>query len=353
LIGIEIFSGPGGMGLGAKRAGIDVKIAVEKNPFAAQTYLANHKNTTVVVDDIENISEFKFERSDKQVVLFGGPPCQGYSNSNRKTRSTNNPKNWLFKQFIRSIELVKPDWVVIENVPGLKNMDSGYFLSMICKDLIDLGFTPNFKILNAADFGVPQKRERLFIVASKNGIAFDFPSGSFAKKHVTVAEALTDLPQLNNGTKESSLSYRFRAKSEYAKMMRNRLKKATQNYVTKNSDLVVARYSHIKPGGNWQDIPSSMMLNYKDHTRCHGGIYRRLKEDEPAMVIANYRKSMLIHPTENRGLSVREAARLQSFPDDYKFYGSLDQKQQQVGDAVPPLLAEAVFQQIQASNIIK
>lgn len=346
MIGIEIFSGPGGMGLGAKYAGIDVALAVEKNAYAAQTYLANHKVTTVVVDDIQNINEFRYEKRGEQVILFGGPPCQGYSNSNRKTRSNENPKNWLFKEFMRSIILVNPDWVVIENVPGLKSIEKGFFLERICNDLHELGYTPNFKILNAADFGVPQKRERIFIVASRHGIAFEFPTGDFINNHVNVSDALFDLPKLKNGTKEPSLKYRHKAKSEYAKLMRGNLRKATQNYVSKNSELVLERYKHIKQGGNWSDIPVELMSNYKDHTRCHHGIYRRLKEDEPAFVIANYRKSMLIHPTENRGLSVREAARLQSFPDNYKFMGPLVHIQQQVGDAVPPLLAKAVFEQI-------
>jgi len=346
MIGIEIFSGPGGMGLGAKYAGIDVALAVEKNAYAAQTYLANHSDTTVVVDDIQNINEFRYEKKGEQTILFGGPPCQGYSKSNRKTRSNENPKNWLFLEFMRTINVVNPDWIVIENVPGLKGLDNGFFLEKICNDLHSLGYTPNFKILNAVNFGVPQRRDRIFIVASRDGIAFEFPTGSFVDNHVSVADALFDLPKLENGTKEDSLKYRHKAKSEYAKLMRGNLRKATQNYVSKNSDLVIERYKHIKQGNNWNDIPLELMSNYKDHTRCHHGIYRRLKEDEPAFVIANYRKSMLIHPTDNRGLSVREAARLQSFPDTYKFFGSLDQKQQQVGNAVPPLLAKAVFEQI-------
>ncbi|WP_282087157.1 DNA cytosine methyltransferase [Aquimarina algiphila] len=346
MIGIEIFSGPGGMGLGAKYAGIDVALAVEKNVYAAQTYLANHKETTVVVDDIQNINEFRYDKKGEQTILFGGPPCQGYSKSNRKTRSNENPKNWLFLEFMRTINVVNPDWIVIENVPGLKGMDNGFFLEKICNDLHSLGYTPNFKILNAVNFGVPQKRDRIFIVASRDGIAFEFPKGSFVNNHVSVADALFDLPTLKNGTKEDSLKYKQKAKSEYAKLMRGNLRKSTQNYVSKNSDLVIERYKHIRQGNNWNDIPLELMSNYKDHTRCHHGIYRRLKEDEPAFVIANYRKSMLIHPTENRGLSVREAARLQSFPDTYKFFGSLDQKQQQVGNAVPPLLAKAVFEQI-------
>lgn len=346
MIGIEIFSGPGGMGLGAKYAGINVALAVEKNPFAAQTYLNNHIETTVVVDDIQNIKEFRYDKKGEQTILFGGPPCQGYSKSNRKTRSSENPKNWLFLEFMRTISFVNPDWVVIENVPGLKGMDNGFFLEKICDDLHILGYTPNFKILNAANFGVPQKRDRIFIVASRNGVAFEFPTGEYINNHVTVSDALIDLPILENGTKEASLKYKSKPKSEYGKLLRGNLSKVTQNYVSKNSELVINRYKHIKQGSNWVDIPIELMSNYKDHTRCHHGIYRRLKEDEPAFVIANYRKSMLIHPTENRGLSVREAARLQSFPDTYNFFGSLDQKQQQVGNAVPPLLAKAVFEKI-------
>lgn len=346
MIGVEIFAGAGGMATGAVMAGIDVRLAIESDPYAAQTYLANHKKTTVVVDQIENIKEFKFERNGEKVVLFGGPPCQGYSYSNRKTRSAKNPKNWLFKEFIRSIDLIKPDWVVIENVPGLKKMDNGYFLKAICEDLRKSGYTPNVKILDATEFGVPQKRERIFIVASKHGIAFDFPEGRFKDNPVTVAEALFDLPLLQNGSMESKLKYHSVPQSDYARLLRGKRRVVTQNYVTKNSETVIKRYQHIKQGNNWQDIPIELMSNYKDHSRCHSGIYRRLAENKPAVIIANYRKSMLIHPTENRGLSVREAARLQSFPDHYEFIGSLDQKQQQVGNAVPPLLAKAVFEQI-------
>lgn len=346
MIGIELFSGAGGMATGAIMAGIDVRLAVESDINAAQTYLANHKRTTVVIDEIQNIKEFKFERNNEKVVLFGGPPCQGYSFSNRKTRSQNNPKNWLFKEFLRSINLVHPDWIVIENVPGLKRMDNGFFLKTLCNDLRDLKYTPSVQILNAADFGVPQKRERIFIVASKHGITFDFPEGKFVNNPVTVADALFDLPKLENGSMEHKLKYSTKPLSEYAKTMRGSKRIVTQNYVSLNSQTVVDRYKHIKQGGNWQDIPTRLMGNYKDYTRCHSSIYRRLAENEPAVIIANYRKSMIIHPTENRGLSVREAARLQSFPDYYEFVGSLDQKQQQVGNAVPPLLAEKVFNKL-------
>ncbi len=349
MIGVELFSGAGGMGLGAENAGIDVKLAVEKDPYAAMTYLKNHSQTTVVIEDIKKVTEYKFNRGKQPVILFGGPPCQGYSNSNRKTRISKNPKNWLFKEFIKSVSSIKPDWIVIENVPGLKNMDKGFFLEEICNDLHRIGYTPNFKILNAADFGVPQKRERIFIIASRDGIAFEFPEGKFKNNHIPVLDAISDLPKLSNGDKKDKLLYMSKPSSDYARKMRGRLRKVTQNYVSKNNDVVIERYTHIPQGGNWKNIPQELMNNYKDFTRCHHGIYRRLKEDEPAFVIANYRKSMLIHPTEDRGLSLREAARLQSFPDHYIFLGPLMSKQQQVGNAVPPILAEAVFNKIQES----
>src|SRR5690606_30515105 len=169
------------------------------------------------------------------------------------------------------------------------------------KKLNRIGYTVNFKILNAADFGVPQKRERVFIVGSLHGIAFDFPLPTHAK-HITVSEAIFDLPKLSNGEMVHKSKYSNRP-SKYGRIMRNGQKLVTHNYVTKNSDLVVERYKYIPQGGNWKNIPSMLMANYKDHTRCHHGIYRRLKEDEPSIVIGNFRKNMLIHPTENRGLS--------------------------------------------------
>jgi DNA (cytosine-5)-methyltransferase 1 len=349
MIGIELFSGSGGMSLGASRAGIETKIAVEIDCYAAQTYSKNHKGTTVVVDGISNIREFQFERNNEPVILFGGPPCQGYSKSNQKNRSVDNPKNWLFKEFLRCAELIIPDWIVIENVVGLVNMEEGYFINEIFHELNRKGYTVNFKVLNAVNFGVPQKRERVFVVASLHGVAFDFPTPN-SGKHITVGEALFDLPKLENGDLINSLPYKGKAISNYAKEMRKSSKKSINNFVSRNSDLILERYKYIPQGGNWQNIPNKLMENYKDHTRCHGGIYRRLLENEPSVVIGNYRKNMLIHPLENRGLSVREAARLQSFPDWYEFMGPLVAQQQQVGDAVPPKLAEAVFKKIIEQN---
>jgi DNA (cytosine-5)-methyltransferase 1 len=132
--------------------------------------------------------------------------------------------------------------------------------------------------------------------------------------------------------------------------MRGNLDGTENHLVTNNAEYVVERYKHIPQGGNWEDIPEALMSNYKDHSRCHTGIYYRLKKNSPSPVIGNYRKNMLIHPVDHRGLSVREAARLQSFPDSYVFEGSIGFQQQQVGNAVPPLMAEAIFRSIVREN---
>ena len=134
--------------------------------------------------------------------------------------------------------------------------------------------------------------------------------------------------------------------SPYAQLMRKGSDMARQNYVSRNNDLVIERYKYIGQGQNWRAIPDFLMQNYADKGRCHSGIYKRLRADQPSVVISNYRKSMLIHPYENRGISVREAARLQSFPDTFIFEGPLMHIQQQIGNAVPPLLSKAVFQEI-------
>ena len=184
------------------------------------------------------------------------------------------------------------------------------------------------------------------MVGNRLGIDFKFPERHTAK--VTVAEAISDLPSLQNGEmlEEAAYTLTLEEASEYERLMREGSDKARQNYVSRNNDLVIERYKYIGQGQNWRAIPDHLMQNYADKGRCHSGIYKRLRADQPSVVISNYRKSMLIHPYEDRGISVREAARLQSFPDTFIFEGPLMHIQQQIGNAVPPLLAKAVFQQI-------
>ncbi len=344
MIGIDIFSGAGGMSLGAQWAGLKIEVAIESDPFAAATYVHNHADTRVIQKDIRKVKNLDFRRQKGQPsVVFGGPPCAGFSTSNQRTRSSQNPTNWLFKEYLRVIKEVSSDWVVFENVKGILETEGGIFLEYVLKGIEKLGYTTSYFVLNAKDFGVPQSRSRLFVIGSKQGVKINPPQPTI-EKHYTVKDALDDLPLLENGASYDSLPYRKQAKSAYACNLRGNQSLSSNHYVTENAKHIIKRYKHIPQGGNWEDIPQRLMKNYADRTRCHTGIYHRLKENEPSIVIGNFRKNMLIHPSQDRGLSVREAARLQSFPDSFEFKGSIGFQQQQVGNAVPPLLAKSVFE---------
>jgi DNA (cytosine-5)-methyltransferase 1 len=345
FVGIDLFAGAGGMSIGASMAGVDVKVAVEIDKYAGITYQANHPKTILLNEDIRKVRINGHCRTTRNQVkiLFGGPPCQGFSTSNQKTRNRANDNNWLFKEYLRIAKEQKPDWVIVENVKGILETENGFFFDKIQSELTRLGYTTSAAVLNAVNFNVPQIRNRMFIVGSLHGIRYSFPTGS-TKKTLTVADAISDLPNLKSGSSYTELEYGVAPQNKYQTDLRKHSKKAVNNLVTNNNDLVLKRYSHIPQGGNWEDIPKRLMQNYKDFTRCHTGIYYRLKSNSPSVVIGNYRKNMLIHPTEHRGLSVREAARIQSFPDSFHFHGSIGFQQQQVGNSVPPNLAKAVFE---------
>ncbi len=347
--GIDIFSGAGGLSLGAEMAGIKISTAIEINPYAAKTFLQNHKGAEVLQGDIQNIDpKTLHDKKNPVFVIMGGPPCQGFSMSNTRTRNMKNEKNFLFMEFVRFVKEIRPEWFVLENVWGLTNINEGKTRSMIedCFQAIEGYNNIVSSVLWASDYGVPQNRNRFFMVGNRLGINFKFP-----KKHetkITVEEAIGDLPSLRNGemVDEAPYTLTLEEASPYAQLMRKGSDMAQQNFVSKNNDLVIERYKYIGQGQNWRAIPDHLMQNYADKGRCHSGIYKRLKADQPSVVISNYRKSMLIHPYEDRGISVREAARLQSFPDTFIFEGPLMHIQQQIGNAVPPLLSKAVFQEI-------
>ena len=343
-LAVDIFCGAGGLSIGAEMAGIKTTLAVEFDKHAADSFKRNHKKATVLNQDIRTVNPLE-HTSKNPFILIGGPPCLGFSISNTKTRNLENPNNWMFKEYHRFLEDLKPEWFLFENVEGFKSFDNGNFVKSIEEEFNKLGYTTNSAILTASDYGVPQKRKRFFIVGNKNGIKFNFDAIQ-KKSSVTVQEAISDLPSLSNGEKRDICTYLKDADTAYLRTMRKKSKSPIQNIVTRNRDYVIARYKHIRQGNNWQDIPVELMQNYSNTKNMHSGIYRRLDPNKPSVVIANYRKSMLIHPHEDRGLSLREAARLQSFPDHIIFEGPLSYKQQQIGNAVPPLLAKAIFEEI-------
>jgi DNA (cytosine-5)-methyltransferase 1 len=350
-IGIDIFSGAGGLSLGAEMAGISVRYAIEIDSDAAKTYKKNHSDAKVICEDIRKINPIDLKDGDSPIfIIMGGPPCQGFSMSNTISRNMENPKNFLFKEFVRFVKELKPIWFVLENVKGITSINQGDTQHLIEDCFRELGYKVKSKVLCASDYGVPQNRHRFFMVGNRLNIDFDFPKEAEIK--VSVNDAISDLPSLTNGEMLENAPYTrpISETSEYIKLMRGESVFATQNYVSRNNDLVIERYKHIKQGENWRAIPEHLMQNYADKGRCHSGIYKRLIADAPSVVISNYRKSMLIHPHQDRGLSVREAARLQSFPDHFFFEGPISYVQQQIGNAVPPLLAKAIIDKILSYN---
>lgn len=354
LTAVDIFSGAGGLSIGACMAGITPVMAVEYDIHAANTYKRNHPDIAhnVLQADIKTVKPLK-HTVKHPFILFGGPPCQGFSIANTKTRNIDNPNNWMFKEYLRFINDLEPEWFLFENVVGFRSFGKGKFAEEVEEELQNLGYETNSSILNAADFGVPQKRSRFFIVGhkkSKGGIKFDFDKLE-KQNHISVEDALHDLPSLHNGEKLDSSAYKSPSKSNFVKLMRGKKKNVSQNFVTENKPHIIERYKVIAQGENWEAAKKKGLLDsYSSTKHTHSGIYKRLEADKPSVTIANYRKSMLIHPYEHRGLSLREAARLQSFPDDFIFEGSLSFQQQQVGNAVPPLLAKAIFEQILVYN---
>ncbi len=348
VIGIDLFAGAGGMSLGARLAGIDVRLAVEIDIHAAQTYCLNMPDVDMKNVDIRRFKGGREICNRSRLVLFGGPPCQGFSTSNQRTRNASNPSNWLFEEFFRLVRQYEPGWVVMENVKGIVETEGGMFLEKILSRFDRLRYRVSSSVLSAKDWGVPQERSRFFIIACRDGRPPELPTNS-QKQVVTVWDALADLPLLRNGAAVSNLPYRRNPYSSYARRLRGRRGSCPNHLVTSNAPHVIQRFRQVPAGGNWEDIPARLMSNYQNRSGCHTGIYHRLHPHRTAKIIGNFRKNMLIHPTQDRGLSVREAARLQSFPDSFEFHGSIGFQQQQVGNAVPPLLARAVFRVVAAN----
>jgi len=350
-IGIDLFAGAGGLTYGLSKAGFDMRIGIESDRDASKTLKFNNENMDVITSDIKNTNPTeitkKFGGYKKGIaIIVGGPPCQGFSQSNKRSRNLDNPLNNLYLEFFRFVKELKPKVFLLENVAGLKTLQKGKVVQDIIKIGKKLCYNVQYDIVNTENFGVPQRRKRIIFIGTKKGVSNFFKADKSTV--VIVKDAISDLPILENGNNIDVLNYsRYKHLSNYQKLMRNNGQTSVNNnLVTKNSDLVIERYKYIPQGGNWRCIPPSLMFNYKNPRNCHGWIYYRLVSDEPSVVIGNYRKNMLIHPEQNRGLSVREAARLQSFPDSYIFYGKLVSQQQQVANAVPPLLVEKIGRNI-------
>jgi DNA (cytosine-5)-methyltransferase 1 len=371
---LDIFCGAGGLSLGFLLEGFDIVYSSDNNSRAIDTIQHNHKKIHSSkgeqeyhyseVEDINHLNAKKVrkifkERGYRIQGIIGGPPCQGFSLANRQTRTKDNPNNSLFKQYLRLIKDLNPDFVVFENVVGFASLANGEFKKSILDTLENLNYVKDWKILDAQWYGVPQTRRRVIIIGIKRS---KLKTGCnkkivFPEKNTisvpTVKNAFSGLPSIKMGETRDTQSYQKPGlMSNYAKSLQsspelNITSENVYNHITTlSNDLVLKRYQYIKPGQNWANLPDDLIDNYEDKSRCHSYIYKRLEEDKPSITVSNFRKCMFIHPREDRGLSVREAARLQSFPDWYEFKGELSYKQQQVACAVPPLMAREIAKQI-------
>lgn len=340
-IAVDLFSGPGGMSLGFKWAGYKVAAAVELDPHVAMTYRKNHPGTEVLEKSAKDVTADEIhEICGTPDIVIGGPPCQGFSWANTQTRSVHHPGSAASWHFVRLIEEIQPKAFVMENVDGFTRIDGGNVLDQFMARFEQVGYSVHHIRLNSERFGVPQRRDRVFFVGTHSQTAIT-PS-PVSVKH-TVRDAISDLPSIPPGSRGlEPTDYGGPAASDYQAWARAGSKTLHNHVTTQSKEYMVQRFRHVPEGGNWRSIPEDLMSNYADLSNVHSLIYRRLKWNDRATTVTNVRKSVTIHPRDHRIISVREAARLQSFPDTYRFHGGLMHAQQQVADAVPPLMAKAV-----------
>ena len=353
---VDLFAGAGGISSGLKNAGLEVVAASDIDENCEKTYNANFPGVQYILKNVRKLSEkdiFEAAGTKKIDVVVGGPACQGFSIANSKTRSRDNPKNKLIFQFLRLVKKIKPEWFIMENVEGMVRMNGGSFKKAIMRRMEKQGYSVEFIPLCAADYGVPQRRRRAFFIGNRSGIEMGAPKPNFGSKvpYTSVDDALGDLPEIDirSGGCEST-DYDSKTKTEYQRKMRGRSKKVYNHIITRSGEMVLKRYARIPQGKNWSNLPERLKSNCVRKSGGHSYLYRRLDPARPANTIANFRKAMLIHPYQDRGLSVREAARLQSFPDRFVFRGGISSQQQQLANVVPPLLSEALGRQIKESQ---
>lgn len=311
---IDLFAGAGGMSLGFDKAGFDNILAVEYDKCFAETYRFNFPDHNLKVEDIKNISNDEIKEivgNNKIDVIIGGPPCQGFSIAGKIGRNfIDDDRNQLFREFVRFVEVIKPKVFVMENVAALKTHNKGKTIEEIIKEFEKVGYVVKNDVLNAVDYGVPQQRRRIFIIGilDKEN-KFSFPKKS--DKQITIAEALEGLPKLKSGEKSDIPNHN----------------------AMNHSKQMLEKMSYVKDGGDRNDIPEEIRPKSGDIRK-----YIRYNSKEPSICITGDMRKVF-HFNQNRALTGRELARIQTFPDNFIFKGNAGKVQQQIGNAVPPKLA--------------
>lgn len=332
---IDMFSGCGGLSRGFMDAGYDILLGIDHEEIALKTFKHNHGHAIAFHGDLFKsdtiLNVAKIIDSTKVDVIIGGPPCQGFSLTGK--RQENDARNALFQSMVDAVRLFHPTAFVLENVPGLATLYDGKAKKAILEQFGNLGYTINFQVLYAPDYGVPQIRKRIFFVGLNNDRHFSFPEPTLTPdKYITCEQAIGDLPSLELDLGQERTTYTLPPLSSYQEYMRRNSDTLLNHIGTVHTDLVKSVISLVPEGGNHKDLP----LGVGD-SRKFNEAWTRYHSQKPSKTIDTGHRNHF-HYKWNRVPTVRENARLQSFPDDFEFFGNKTQQYRQVGNAVPPLL---------------
>lgn len=348
---IDLFSGAGGLSQGFEQAGFNIIAGIDFDDAALKTYAHNFKNATSVKTDLfdeeQAIADIEKAIDGKKVdVIIAGPPCQGFSLTG--SRDINDSRNKLYVAVVHAVKHFKPDAFLIENVPGMATLYGGKVKEQIVNTFEDMGYAVSVtdKPLLAADFGVPQMRKRMFFVGfkkEKGYSTFEFPSPFLVpENYIGSADAISDLPSLEYDLGHEDVAYETEAVSEYQQMMREGSNTIHNHIGTRHTEEVQWVISQVPEGGNYKDLPPGV-----GESRKFNEAWTRYHSQKPSKTIDTGHRNHF-HYKWNRVPTVRENARLQSFPDRFKFLGTKTQQNRQVGNAVPPLLAQAIAEKMKS-----
>ena len=338
---IDLFCGAGGFAVGCEWAGFQSVFGVDHLEPAMKTWTRNHPHAIGCLGDIKKLDPEDVKRmlADKGVdhvnLITGGVPCQGFSIANRK-HNDNDERNFLFLEYMRFVKVFQPEYIILENVSGMRSTAGGKFENDIREYMSSLGYETTVQMVNAAEFGVPQLRQRLLFVGVKRGIGlkekYEFPKGDFIGRFRTVSDAISDLPELGNN--EETSKYKRVKLTDYQKLMRG------QGEITAIPESKVL-YNHAAPNHPQETIDkiAATEPGKPMYERFKQRIRLRYDMPSPTQLAGGIRPQFQFgHPEQPRGLTIRERARIQSFPDSYVFEGGTVQERVQTGNAVPPLM---------------
>lgn len=340
---IDLFSGCGGLSFGFEQAGFECIVGVDSDKPALETFKYNHPNASAMHLDLskeESITEIISKIDNRKInLIVAGPPCQGFSLSGN--RDETDKRNILFYSVFKLAASIKPKYIVIENVPGIATLYKGKAREAILEEFERLGYTCSEKILYAPDYGVPQIRKRMFFVGVLGDKVFEFPEPTHHKaNYLTCWDAISDLPSLENDVGSQVANYLSEPLTIYQDQMRDGAEKLFNHVGTNHSSLVVSVIKQVPEGGNHKDLPEGVGTSRKFNEA-----WTRYHSEKPSKTIDTGHRNHF-HYKWHRVPTARENARLQSFPDSFRFLGSKTQQEKQVGNAVPPRLGYALGKQI-------